>query len=93
MKVTPSIVQQEFIGLEARVAESPNPHYVGIEGRVINETRNTFTIMQDHKRKTVVKDQAVFHFTLADATVVEIDGKMLVRRPENRLKRRIRRLW
>lgn len=93
MRITPAIIQHEFIGLEAKVAKSSNPSYVGISGAVIDETRNTFVISQDSKRKTVVKDLAVFHFTLPDATIVEIDGKLLVARPEERLKKRIRRLW
>lgn len=93
MKVTPKIVQTEFIGLETTVARSSNPSCVGIKGTVINETRNTFVIMQNKKRKTIVKDQSVFHFTLPDATIVEIEGTMLMGKPWERLKRRIRRLW
>lgn len=93
MKVTPAITQQEFIGLKAKVTESPNSSYIGIAGIIVDETRNTFAVLQDGKRKTVVKDQAVFHFTLPDSTIVEIDGRVLVGRPEERLKKRIRRLW
>lgn len=93
MKVTPAIIQHEFIGLQAKVTKSPNPYYIDIAGTVIDETRNTFMIMQDNKRKTVIKEQAVFHFTLPDGTTVEIDGKILIGRPEERLKKRIRRLW
>jgi ribonuclease P protein subunit POP4 len=93
VKITPAIIQYEFIGLEAKVVKSSNPNHVGIAGAVIDETRNTFVILQDNKRKTIVKDQTVFHFTFPDATIVEIDGKTLVGRPEERLKKRIRRLW
>ena len=93
MKVTPAIIQHEFIDLQAKVVRSSNPNYVGIAGTIINETRNTFQILKDDKRKTIVKDQSVFHFTLPNATIVEIDGKILVGRPEERLKKRIRRLW
>jgi ribonuclease P protein subunit POP4 len=93
LKVTPEVVQHEFIGLDAKVAKSSNPSCVGIKGTVINETRNTFVIMQNKKRKTIIKDQSVFHFILPDATIVEIEGTMLMGKPEERLKRRIRRLW
>ena len=93
MKVTPDVVQHEFIGLETKVARSANPSCVGIKGTVINETRNTFVIKQNSRRRIIIKDQSVFHFTLPDATIVEIEGTMLVGRPEERLKRRIRRLW
>ena len=93
MKVTPAIIQHEFIGLEVKIVKSFNPDYIGIAGTLIDETRNTFIISQNNKRKTVIKDQAVFHFTLPDTTIIEIDGKVLKGRPEERLKKRIRRLW
>jgi RNase P/RNase MRP subunit p29 len=51
MKVTPSIVQHEFIGLETKVVRSSNLHVVGISGRVVDETRNTFTILYNGKRR------------------------------------------
>jgi len=93
MMVTPSIVQNEFIGLEAKVVRSSNPHVVGISGRVVDETRNTFTILHNGKRRVVIKDTAVFDFVMPDGTVVEIDGKVIMGRPEDRIKKRPRRLW
>ena len=93
MNVTPSIVQHEFIGLETKVVKSSNPQVVGIAGKVVDETRNTFTILHGGERKVIVKDTAVFEFVLPDGTVVEIDGKVIVGRPEDRIKKRPRRLW
>jgi ribonuclease P protein subunit POP4 len=93
MKVTASVVQHEFIGLDVKVVRSSNPAVVGIAGKVVDETRNTFTILHDGKRKVVIKDTSVFEFALPDGTVVEIDGKVIVGRSEDRVKRRPRRLW
>lgn len=93
MKVTPDVIRYEFIGTEAEVSKSTHPGYVGISGKIIDETRNTLTILHEGKRKIVVKDYAVFHFKFSDGTVVEIDGKILVGRPEDRLKKHVRRLW
>jgi ribonuclease P protein subunit POP4 len=93
MKVTPSIVQHEFIGLEAAVVRSSNPTVLGMSGKVVDETRNTFTILQNDAQKIVVKDTSVFHFVLQDGTVVEIDGKVILGRAEDRIKKRPRRLW
>ena len=93
MNVTPAILQHEFIGLKAEVVESMNPYYRGVMGRVIDETRNTFTILHKGERKVIVKEVAVFHFTLPDGTVIKVDGKVMVGRPEDRVKRRIRRRW
>jgi ribonuclease P protein subunit POP4 len=93
MTVSPSVVQYEFIGLETTVVKSSNPDVVGISGKVVDETRNTLTILQDNTEKVIVKDASVFEFVLPDKTVVEIDGKVIMGRPEDRLKRRPKRLW
>lgn len=93
MKVTPDIIRHEFIGTEAKVAKSKHHDYIGLSGKVIDETRNTFTIIHEGKKKTILKDTAIFHFKFPDGTIVEIDGKLLVARPEDRLKKQLRRLW
>jgi len=93
MKVTPDIIRCEFIGNEAKVAKSRHRDYLGISGKIVDETRNTFTILHEGKRKIVTKNSTIFHFKFSDGTVVEIDGKILATRPEDRLKKRVRRLW
>ena len=93
MNVSLSIVQDEFIGLEANIVKCSNPAVVGLKGQVIDETRNTFTLSCNRHRKVVIKDTAVFDFTLSNGTVVKIDGKVMMGRPEDRLKKRIRRAW
>jgi len=93
MKVTPDIIRYEFIGAEGKVARSPHECYVGLGGKVIGETKNTFTFLREGKAKSVVKELAVFDFKFDDSTIVEIDGKLLVGRSEDRLKKSIKRLW
>ena len=93
MNITPSIVQNEFIGLETKVVKSPNSSLVGIKGLVVNETRNSFILLQDRKEKIIIKKNTFFDFVLPDGTIVEIDGKVLIGRPEDRIKKRPRRLW
>lgn len=93
MKLTPTILKNEFIGLNAKVVNSSNPNVVGIEGKVINETRNTFVITHGNKNKIIAKNTTVFHFTLSNGTTVEINGKTIVGRPEDRIKKKLRRRW
>ena len=93
MKITPNLLRHEFVGLDAEVVKSSNPSQIGISGKIIKETRNTLVILHNDLEKMVIKDIAVFHFVLTDGTVVEIDGKAIVGRPENRLKKRVRRRW
>jgi ribonuclease P protein subunit POP4 len=93
VKVTPDIIRYEFIGTEGKIAKSPHAGYVGIRGEVIDETKNTFTIMHEGKAKSVVKSSAFFDLKFSDGTTIEIDGKLLVGRPEDRLKKTVKRLW
>lgn len=93
MKVTPDIINGEFIGTTCKVAESGHSGYVGISGKVIDESKNTLTITRNGKTSSIVKDAAIFQFKFGDGTVVEIDGKLLVGRPEDRLKKSVKRLW
>ncbi|MEM2118997.1 MAG: ribonuclease P protein component 1 [Candidatus Bathyarchaeia archaeon] len=93
MKITPDIIRQEFIGTEAKIVKNPNPASVGLSGKVVDETKNTFTLMCENRKKIAIKHLSTFHFTFPDGTIVEIDGALLVGKPEDRLKKVIRRLW
>ncbi|UCF45411.1 MAG: ribonuclease P protein subunit [Candidatus Bathyarchaeota archaeon] len=93
MKASPDIVRREFIGTEGKIVNSHHASYIGILGKVINETKNTFTILHEGKPKSVIKNSAVFNFKFSDGTIVEIDGALLVGRPEDRLKKSVKRLW
>jgi len=88
-----TILQGEFIGLNAKVVKSSNPSCVGISGKVINETRNTLVIRHRNQDKIIAKETAVFNFTLDDGTIVEVEGNILVGRPEDRMKKRLERRW
>lgn len=93
MKITPDILRYEFIGAKGLVAASLNKNLVGVSGLVVGETRNTFALRNLGITRSVVKEAATFDFTFNDGTVVEIDGKLLVGRSEDRLKKSVKRLW
>ena len=93
MKITSAIIRREFIGTEIKIKESKNQTNVGISGKIIDETRNTFTISHKGKKRRIIKSPNTFHFHFPDGTIVEIAGRLLIGRPENRIKRHTRRLW
>ena len=93
MNITPDIIRSEFIGTHAKISRSSHRGNIGISGKILDETRSTFKILDEGKTKTIVKSDNVFHFKFHDGTVVEIEGRILVGKPENRLKKMIRRLW
>jgi ribonuclease P protein subunit POP4 len=93
MNITPNMIRCEFIGTDIKIARSSHAGNVGICGKVVGETRNTFAILHEGKKKTVAKDSSVFHFMFTDRTIVEVNGRLLVGKPEDRLKKNVRRLW
>ncbi len=93
MKTVASVIQGEFIGLNVKVVKSTNTHNVGISGPVVNETRNAIVIRHRNEYKTITKVTSFFQFTLPDGTIVEIEGKVLVGRPEDRVKKSPKRQW
>jgi len=79
--------------VEGEVAKSPHQDFVKVSGKVVGETRNTFIFQSESRRRTVIKESAIFNFKFHDGSIVQIDGKLLVGRPEDRLKKSIKRLW
>jgi ribonuclease P protein subunit POP4 len=87
--ITPkNIVKHELIGLVLEVADSDNPSARGLKGTVVNETRNTLVIETAKGEKTLLKDNCTLIFSLPSGERVKIDGKVLVARPEDRVKKK-----
>ena len=78
--------RREFIGLEAEVLESTCAGYLGIKGRVVDETKNTLTIEQDGREKKVPKDCCRFKFVDGGKPHI-VSGKEIKFRPEDRIKK------
>lgn len=79
-------MKAEFIGSYMEVIDSKNKSLIGIKGKVIDETKNTFTIKTKEKMKKIAKNQVVLKVDFLSGEV-EIDGKLLVGRSEDRLKK------
>ena len=86
-----NILRDEIIGLDAEVLSDSNPANIGIRGKVIDETMKTLVIrgMGTHR---IAKQEAVFKFLL-DGVAVKVEGKALMGRPEDRVKKKIKKKW
>jgi ribonuclease P protein subunit POP4 len=94
MPINPkNIVRHELCGLEVKVFKSTNPSQKNISGKVVDETYNTLKIeTKDGKEKTLIKKNCIFIFKLPNKTKVMVDGKILVGRPEDRIKKKFE-MW
>lgn len=54
---------------------------IGINGKIIDETKNTFIL---ENKKIIPKKECIFEFDLNEKIIV--DGKMILKKPENRIK-------
>ncbi|MFA4819721.1 MAG: ribonuclease P protein component 1 [Candidatus Aenigmatarchaeota archaeon] len=86
MRNPSNILRHELIGLKCRVTDSKNKSQIGIEGKIIDETIKTIVIGD----KRVQKKDAVFMVSLSGKNVY-IDGNAIIARPEDRIKKKIKK--
>ena len=79
-----NITSHEFIGLDTEITQSTNPQVVGLNGRIINETKSMFTINTDKGAKLIPKSQNSWKFSIGDQDVV-VDGTKIAKRPFDRI--------
>jgi ribonuclease P protein subunit POP4 len=93
MSITPqNLVRHELISLAVRIGKSSDPSQRGLKGNVIDESYSTLKIeTKEGKEKIIPKSNSIFIFTLPNGVKVEVDGKLLISRPEDRIKKKIKR--
>jgi ribonuclease P protein subunit POP4 len=83
------VAKGELIGLPVTVVEATDSQYVGLQGTVIDETLHTLTLRlgpPGSRRMQLPKVACIFQFE-APHGPVEVDGRALEFRPEDRTKK------
>ncbi len=89
MTITPeNLTKHELIGLKAKVDKSKNKDNEKISGQIVDETHHTLTIEQDNKDKRVFKKAVTLVVELPNNQKIEVDGKILVGKPWERIKKK-----
>jgi ribonuclease P protein subunit POP4 len=100
MPITPeNIVRHELIGLCAKVEKSADPSLEKLAGKVVDESYNMLKIeckikgekTKEPKEKSIPKRNSIFIFAIPNGVKVKVDGRLLVGRPEDRIKKRFDR--
>ncbi|MFH1623273.1 MAG: ribonuclease P protein component 1 [Candidatus Aenigmatarchaeota archaeon] len=102
--ITPeNLVRHELIGLKVKVAGSTDPSLGGFSGTVVDESYNMLMIecrpnakkkakeTAKTKTKSISKRNSIFIFALPNRVKVKIEGRLLVGRPEDRIKKKFER--
>ncbi|MCV0430015.1 ribonuclease P protein subunit [Nitrosopumilus sp.] len=79
-----NIFSHELIGLETKIVQSTNPEIIGLNGRIVNETKSMFTINTKKGAKTIAKNTNNWEFTV-DGKSIEIEGTKIAKRPFDRI--------
>jgi len=92
-----NVVRHELIGLRVRVDKHTDKSLEKLSGQVVDETYNMLRIegkkrgQKLKKEKGVEKRNGVFIFTLPNGVKVEVEGELLVGRPEDRIKKKFKK--
>jgi ribonuclease P protein subunit POP4 len=87
-----NILIHEFMGLEVEVRKSTCRNLIGKRGRVVNETKNTIEIEMDGVAKLIPKRASTFRFYLPSGGSVDVEGRLIEHKPEDRPKRLMRHI-
>ncbi len=68
------------------ITEAKNKSLIGLKGKIIDETRNMLTLDTKKGIKKLIKSQVKLKMKFKNKNI-EIDGRLLVNRPEDRIKK------
>ena len=85
-----NIPRTEFIGKLVEIVSANNPSQIGLKGKIVNETKNLFTLETENgETKKLIKKQITIKTKIQGKTFL-IEGEILQGRPEERLKKKIK---
>ncbi len=88
-----NIIRHEILGLPAHVVQSRDPTLVCRRGTIVDESKEMIELDTTEGTIRIPKTVSVLDIMLPDGTVVRVDGSLLRGRPEDRLKRPVKRRW
>ena len=92
MITSKNLVHHEFIGLNVHVTSNKNES-LNLKGTIIDETKNTIKIEgNDDIERVIPKKGSIFVFEIPNGEKIEVDGNILSIRPEDRIKKRFKKI-
>jgi len=79
-----NITSHEFIGLHTEITQSSNPQIIGLNGRIVYETKSMFRINTKNGIKSIAKSKNSWKFSIENQDIV-IDGSKIAKRPFDRI--------
>jgi len=79
-----NITSHELIGLHTEITQSSNTEIIGLNGRIVDETKSMFKINTKNGMKSIAKSQNSWKFSIENQDIV-IDGSKIAKRPFDRI--------
>jgi len=79
-----NITSHEFIGLHTEITQSSNPQIIGLNGRIVDETKSMFRINTKNGIKSIAKSKNNWKFLIENQDII-IDGSKIAKRPFDRI--------
>jgi len=79
-----NITSHEFIGLHTEITQSTNPQIIGLNGRIVDETKSMFKINTKNGTKSIAKSENSWKFSIENKDII-IDGSKIAKRPFDRI--------
>jgi len=79
-----NITSHEFIGLDTEITQSTNSQVIGLNGRIIDETKSMFKINTEKGVKSVAKSTNQWKFTLENRDII-VEGSKIAKRSFDRI--------
>lgn len=79
-----NITSHEFIGLHTEITQSTNSQVIGLNGRIIDETKSMFKINTDKGIKSIAKSTNKWKFSIENRDVT-VDGSKISKRSFDRI--------
>jgi ribonuclease P protein subunit POP4 len=89
MRNPENILRHELIGLQCTIKEASNKAQRGLNGKIVDENMKSIVI-ESNGRKMIPKKGTTFAVKLSNK-IVEIDGNFIIARPEDRIKKKIKK--
>ena len=87
MRTAKNLLYHTWIGLRVKVVRSSARQLEGMEGRIVDETKNLIVMERGEKEVRIPKVACRFRFFLEDGSHTDVDGSKIAFRPEERAKK------
>lgn len=99
MRTTKNILYHTFIGINTEVINSSSVELIGKKGKIVDETKNLIIIESDKESDKendsgkatreikIPKNSCTFRFYTEDKLSVDVEGKKITFKPEDRAKK------